>query len=309
MALPSSGQISILDVANETGLSPVDLSLRSLSNLAGKSSPDALSEFYNYDQNDIERYMNAIENTGYSLNATEISAIDTLFTDIDAAGIYNKIYGFYPMIGPNVNTQRINAKSENGKRQWGYDLSFSGGWTFGSSGATGNGSNTAWVANYNGYNTTTLRFSHLGTYITIQDPFQNYGWDIGIFDNSSTYPYAFAAMYEQNANSSVYDYDYSDGVSYWAVGNTAGNSTISYYDATADWQAHQNGNLFLNKSSGTETITGTTYVVGGYDYYYNTYTSNTFGFITFGENLTDTETVDYQAAINTFQTTLGRNVY
>jgi hypothetical protein len=46
MTLVSSGQISIDDIRNEIGTS--DGSLRALSSLAGKSTPDSLSEFYSY---------------------------------------------------------------------------------------------------------------------------------------------------------------------------------------------------------------------------------------------------------------------
>lgn len=46
MALPSSGQISISQIRTELGTS--DGSLRNLSSLAGKSTPDAMSEFYGY---------------------------------------------------------------------------------------------------------------------------------------------------------------------------------------------------------------------------------------------------------------------
>jgi hypothetical protein len=46
MALPSSGQISISQIRTELGTS--NGSLRALSNLAGFSTPDAMSEFYSY---------------------------------------------------------------------------------------------------------------------------------------------------------------------------------------------------------------------------------------------------------------------
>ena len=48
MALQSSGAISINDIRVELGQSQANSSLRSLSSLAGKSTPDAMSEFYGY---------------------------------------------------------------------------------------------------------------------------------------------------------------------------------------------------------------------------------------------------------------------
>ena len=46
MALPSSGPLSINDIRNALGTG--NGSLRYLSSLAGKSTPDAISEFYGY---------------------------------------------------------------------------------------------------------------------------------------------------------------------------------------------------------------------------------------------------------------------
>lgn len=48
MALPSSGPLSINDIRIELGQAQANSSLRSLSSLAGFSTPDAISEFYGY---------------------------------------------------------------------------------------------------------------------------------------------------------------------------------------------------------------------------------------------------------------------
>ena len=46
--LPSSGPLSINDIRVELGQAQANSSLRSLSSLAGFSTPDAISEFYGY---------------------------------------------------------------------------------------------------------------------------------------------------------------------------------------------------------------------------------------------------------------------
>lgn len=48
MALPTSGLLKFTAIATELGLSLSNLSLRSMSNTAGFSIPDAVSEFYGY---------------------------------------------------------------------------------------------------------------------------------------------------------------------------------------------------------------------------------------------------------------------
>lgn len=48
MPLPSSGTLSLNDIRIELGLAQSNVSLRSMSNTAGFSTPDAVSEFYGY---------------------------------------------------------------------------------------------------------------------------------------------------------------------------------------------------------------------------------------------------------------------
>jgi hypothetical protein len=306
MAVPSSGQISMLQIIDETGLRPTNISLRNLSNIAGFSTPDKITDFYGYSQTDAERYKNAVTNTGHALSGAEDYAIDILFSDLDSYGLYSEIYGFYPMIGGG-QAQALNAKSVSGVRQWALDLTFYGGWSFGAYGATGNASNTYWTANYS-YNSTTIKSSHLGTYIT-DDGTYSYGWDIGIFDSYSNYPYAFMTMYDGSSGYLIYDYDYSDGINYLQPQNYSGNNMMSYDNTNSGYKYYQNSNITAFVSSGTEAFSNPTYIVGGYDYYNNYYTDKTFGFLTFGNFLGGSQMLDYQNIINTFQTTLGRNTY
>lgn len=48
MTLPLSGQLSLNDIKTEVGAASTNVSLRSMSATAGKSVPDAVSEFYGY---------------------------------------------------------------------------------------------------------------------------------------------------------------------------------------------------------------------------------------------------------------------
>jgi hypothetical protein len=83
MALQGSGAISINDIRVELGQGQANSSLRSLSNLAGKSTPDAMSEFY-----------------GFS-SATEFSISEMGFPDAEQCC----------MEGPGVGTQAVYSSS------------------------------------------------------------------------------------------------------------------------------------------------------------------------------------------------------
>ena len=61
MVLPSSGEISIGDIRTEIGSSSG--SLRTLSSAAGKSTPDAISEFYSYSHVTLTSFSASINST------------------------------------------------------------------------------------------------------------------------------------------------------------------------------------------------------------------------------------------------------
>ena len=48
MALQSSGQITLQDIGTELGAGVANLSLASMSDTAGFSEPDAMTDFYGY---------------------------------------------------------------------------------------------------------------------------------------------------------------------------------------------------------------------------------------------------------------------
>ena len=95
MALPSSGQLSFSAIAGELGAgSPY--SLRSMSNTAGKSTPDSVSEFYGYSAAITYTYY-----TNYALNdPCDFSYFD-IYSGSDGKyyvdlGTYSLMYNYSP---------------------------------------------------------------------------------------------------------------------------------------------------------------------------------------------------------------------
>ena len=76
MALPSSGALSINDIRVELQQAQANSSLDALSNLAGFTNPDAVSEFYGYSYPLYNTF--AINDTSYneSTEACELGASD-----------------------------------------------------------------------------------------------------------------------------------------------------------------------------------------------------------------------------------------
>jgi len=91
-----------------------------------------------------DNYLNAVVTSGGTgMTSTISAATRNLFIQLYANNLYSKIDIMYPCLGGVSASIAINAK-----RNTTYDIVFSGGWTFSSSGATGNGSNNVGYTNY-----------------------------------------------------------------------------------------------------------------------------------------------------------------
>jgi len=66
MALQSSGTISIDNIRTELGQAQANSSLRTLSSLAGKSTPDAMSEFHGFSASTEYTFLAGEGGAGYS---------------------------------------------------------------------------------------------------------------------------------------------------------------------------------------------------------------------------------------------------
>jgi len=77
MALPSSGEISIGDIKTEIGSSSG--SLRTLSSAAGKSTPDAISEFHGYSHVTLTSYTSSIPSNATLFNVCSESPTVTYY--------------------------------------------------------------------------------------------------------------------------------------------------------------------------------------------------------------------------------------
>ena len=95
MALPGSGPISINDIRVELGQAQANSSLRSLSALASKSSPDAMSEFYGFSASTAFTFLMGDGQQGYGDYAAACAeAYDpiTLYSDSTSLGVNIRLY-------------------------------------------------------------------------------------------------------------------------------------------------------------------------------------------------------------------------
>lgn len=105
MALPSSGTISIDDIRTE--LSNTSGSLRTLSAAAGKSTPDAISEFYGYTSFSATNHINVqtwAGNNNYLTGANTMAfAPDIVWTKSYTSGFYRNWNYYNSVMGAGKN--------------------------------------------------------------------------------------------------------------------------------------------------------------------------------------------------------------
>jgi hypothetical protein len=95
MALQSSGPISIDNIRTELGQAQANSSLRSLSALASKSTPDAMSEFYGFSAATAFTFLMGDGQQGYSdWSAACAEAYDpiTLYSSSTSLGVNVTLY-------------------------------------------------------------------------------------------------------------------------------------------------------------------------------------------------------------------------
>jgi hypothetical protein len=106
MALPTSGPLSFSAIANEQGIALSNLSLRSMSATAGFTTPDAVSEFYDY---------SAVTVTAFGLSIAYLdsdSACNATVTDFVR---YHDGSGDLPVVNDNIYTDSEGTTLFNGQ--------------------------------------------------------------------------------------------------------------------------------------------------------------------------------------------------
>lgn len=266
---------------------------------------------------DAQAYLDAVEAAGGTINDTITDATDTLFVDLKAAGLYSKTIAMYPYVGGVQNAHKLE-----GKNPGTYDITFTGGWTFNTLGATPNGTN-AWATNDMYLATTmTLNNSTLFTYLGTDFPSVvgaycvDFGtadsWDVNPFwaliggnqvgdpysyfynnDGSATRMFVSPAVIPSGIGLFGYNRTSSTNYNIWKDGvklatNTNVNTGVLPSVKPLYMPAAGSGSVFDNVSS---------------------YSVRRHQFDWVGEGLTDGEVGDLSTIVNTFQTALGRNTY
>ena len=241
-------------------------------------------------------------------DSTEKNAVNSLTIDLKTASIWTKMKAVYPFVGGTSTTHKWNLKNPL-DTDAAYRLTFSGGWVHSANGALPNGTN-GYANTYLNALTDLLQFSHHHSFYHNTDNVDIIGRSLGGVQASGSINFRTTL---EGSGTQIAFRDLG------GVNSDSGytSSTLKGFRASS---RIANNNQFQIKQDGTAT-TPTTSIVANNLPSLNCYLAaeaNTLApsrysimqiaFHSIGDGLTTSEGLSLRNAINTFQTTLGRNV-
>jgi hypothetical protein len=241
---------------------------------------------------------------------TQKTAINTLVTDLKTYNIWTKMKAIYPFVGGAAAQHRFNLKDPRPLSAAFY-LDFIGGWTHSSTGALPNGANAYADTKFTPSVSWSLSNAHSSYYSRS---------NISLTSNQILFD-AFIAgstchqLYFDSASSSLVNdmFDVTNGdlkVPFSNLGSRTDGMFIGNRANINSNKIFKNGTLFGSNTNGSgilpniplylaaaNTITGAV-----------AFSSLQTAFASIGDGLSDTDASNFYSAVQSFQTTLSRNV-
>jgi len=263
-------------------------------NLGGSTAADSNTLTTVYDA-DAQAFITAAVITVL----VQMTAINELTIGLKADSLWTSMSALYPFVGGTATQHKYNLKNPLDTNA-AFRLVFNGGWTHSSTGATPNGTNAYADTYYNPFNNlTNINSNHISFY--------------------------------SRTNASTTSIEMGGGVGAVLVDLELKYSAISYNWNMASNFSHTNANslgMYVNTRTGANafkliknsaTILGTgtgaagatkpniTYYIGKRNYD-NLWSTKECAFASIGDGLSDADVSNFYTAVQTFQTTLGRQV-
>jgi len=232
-------------------------------------------------------------------DSTQASAIITLVNDLKSNSLWTKFIAIYPFVGGSASSHKFNLIN-SADTDAAFRLNFVGGWTHSANGAQPNGTNGYANTFINPNAILTLTSTHISVYcrtLTVGAVVE-----LGSWDGTSFIQIRAAANSVFGTTTSIlYFTTTTDARGFWLATKRANNDREAYLNGASqttvsanDATAFPNLNMFIGASNYSGTA--------------NAFSNKQLAFSTIGSGLTDSEASTLYTIIQTFQTTLGRQV-
>jgi len=239
-------------------------------------------------------------------DATIISALNTLETDLTTYGLTAKIKALYPMVGGTAAKHKFNFMDAR-DLDAAFRLTFNGGWTHASTGALPNGTN-AYADTFLSPSTSLAQNNCGFSYYSRTNRSLDYGVPCGVY-NAAAYQFCTFARHSGNnminrISTTVYSGDTYSGVTDSRGFFTASRNTAAYS------KLFRNGTSLGNGAVASTGLPSEKIFIGGVSYQNNLQfpDNEEFAFNAIHDGLTDGEAANFYTAVQNFNTTLSRQV-
>jgi hypothetical protein len=255
----------------------------------GQFDPDSLAFFAR------------VTTAGGTLSTTEKQAVNQLVLDLKANSLWTPMKAIYPMIGASAAACAQNLKSSS------FTGSFSSGWTFASTGVSGNAISAYFDTLFN---PVTQSQAQNNTYLSVYVRNNTgSGYDMGNSQDAgiSTKPtYLISRFPTNNAYVGIADSIYQttlsnlDSRGFWSGGTNGSSAQILYKNGTsfATGNSNQTGFFSSNFYLGGVNGAGVLQFPSNHEY----------AFSTIGNGLSPTQNSNFYTAVQAFQVSLSRSV-
>ena len=271
---------------------------------------------------DADAYIFAVVTAGGTVDATIEAAVDTLFVDLKAAGLYSKMSFMHPYVGGVADSNKINAINPGTN-----DLTFTGAFTHNSLGTVADVrtavANTGWVGPPTGGSISDFHYSYY-TGTTNAIPFaggavylQEFGNLDTLFNTNAVFSWLSGADYTVDGGLSYFNGGTNTG--YLQVSQAVMNGTIGLFGAsrtsTTSMKAFKDGaqvgttqTAVVNQSWPSTTLMSPGFTSPPNASGNQTSSTRRRQFTSFGTSLSDAEFTTLYSIVQTFQTSLSRAV-
>lgn len=254
---------------------------------------------------DALAFFNRVATAGGTLSTTEKQAVNQLVLDLKANSLWTPMKAIYPMVGASAAACAQNLKSSS------FTGTFTSGWTFASTGVTPNGTSAYMNTGISPTVNLTNYSAHSSVYNRING--SNTGFDLGITHQNAGYLNEFLLASYRGGQSISAFYDYNNTIAQVVVSAANGkgffNGSIT---SNTNQKLYKNGiSIGSNTSLNTSTPSNYPIYLGAVNNQNTSaveYTQNQYSFMSIGDGLTDTQASNLYTSVQTFQTTLSRNV-
>lgn len=226
-------------------------------------------------------------------DATITSAINTLTLSLKSNNLWTKSYAIYPLVGGTASTHKWNLKDPQ-DTDAAFRLVFNGGWTHTSNGITGNAVN-AFANTFLNASITILNQGSIGIYsrTNIGEMAYDFTNIVGGTEQSVISRWSTNLMYVNSGSATYPNIANTDSRGLFSM---TYNSRVTGYKNTSSVITE------LKASSGANN----TFKIGGTGF--SNYSSKNYAFAYIADLFDATELINIYNIIQTFQTTLSRNV-